>query len=86
MKYNKGLLEQINCEIREGNEKGALKLSKKIRFCSKGDKSVMLRGYESILHPKYYKSLGQDIGQNIGNALDVLKKIVGYDNCIEKKI
>ena len=62
-----------------GNYKDAFKIVKTFKINNSSDLDLIIRGYESIVHPSFYLQLGQDINKNISDAKIACKKILGIE-------
>ena len=64
--------------VAEGNIKGALKIAKDFRLgISKEDSISMTRGYECIVNPRFYKSLGMDTDQIVKQGRETIIRLYG---------
>ena len=64
---------QVIQALKNKDYKKALKIAKTFRIeLNKEQNSIVTRGYESLTNPRFYKSLGQNIEQNIQDAIDIL--------------
>ena len=63
--------------IQRGDFKKALSGAKDFRIgVTKEQRSVMARGYEAIVHPKFYQQIGVDTDNAIQEGISVLRGIV----------
>lgn len=64
--------------VAEGNYKKALSIVKGFRLgITKEQKSVLLRGYECMVNPRFYESIGTDIPKAIDEGVEVLITLYG---------
>lgn len=62
--------------LKEEKYKEAMKIAKGFKIeLNKEERDIVTRGYESYTNPRFYKSLGQNIEENIRKAIEVLLKI-----------
>ena len=75
-------MERKSCKVRrlvsEERYKEALAIAKDFRIgISNMQRQQMTRAYESIVHPRFYRSIGTDVDRAIREGIDVLKSIYG---------
>ena len=64
--------------VGEGKFKEALRIAKNFRIgFTEEDRDIMTRGYECMVHPGFYESIGADISDSINKAKLLLIEI--YD-------
>lgn len=66
--------QQVKVHVENGDFKKALKLTKAWR--EDKDQDVLVRGYECMTNPGFYKSLGLNVEDCINEAKEVLLKKV----------
>lgn len=61
-----------------GDYKAALRIAKDFRLgISKSQSDDMKRGYECIVHPEFYRSIGYDIDSTVAQGVATLKLLYG---------
>ena len=61
-----------------GQYKEALRIAKDFRLgISKADSDDMRRGYEAIVHPRFFKSLGMDTAKIAQKAVETVIRLYG---------
>ncbi len=64
--------------VRIGDYKSALRIAKDFRFgISKTESDLLRRGYECIVHPEFYNSIGVDVDKTIRLSVAALKCLFG---------
>ena len=64
--------------VAAGDYKAALRIAKDFRLgISKKQSDDMKRGYECIVHPAFYKSLGMDVDSIVGLGIATVKSLYG---------
>lgn len=67
---------QVVKALQNKEYKTALRIAKTFRIeLNKEQNSIVTRGYESLTNPRFYKSLGQNIEQNMQDAINILLKV-----------
>jgi hypothetical protein len=60
---------------RRGNVKEALRIAKTFRIgLTKEDRDAIIRGYECLVHPEFYRMLGKDPEEEIEKGKKVFEK------------
>ena len=68
--------DKVRRFVAAGQYKDALKIAKDFRLgISKSDSECMKRGYECIVHPRFYESLGFDLNTEINKAIDTICRL-----------
>ena len=68
--------EMVIKYLREEKYKEAMKIAKGFKYeLNKEERDIVTRAYESYTNPRFYKSLGQDIQENIRKGIETLKEI-----------
>ena len=69
--------EQVRELIKQGELTKALRIAKGFKInVTKEQRDAMTRGYECIVNPRFYKSIGTDIDKAIADGIAVLNEIV----------
>ncbi|MBR6102664.1 MAG: hypothetical protein IKP95_09560 [Ruminococcus sp.] len=69
--------DQVKRLIEHGDYKAALRMAKDFRInVTKAQRDTMTRGYECIVNPRFYKSIGTDTEKAIADGIAVLTQIV----------
>ena len=69
--------DQVKKFIEQGDLKAALRIAKSFKInVTKYQRDLMTRGYECIVNPRFYKSIGTDIDKAIADGIAVLNEIV----------
>lgn len=59
----------------QGDIKKALQIAKTFRIgLTKQDRDALVRGYECMVHPEFYKMLGKDPEREIENGIRVFEE------------
>ena len=66
--------EQVKMYVDNGDYKNALKLTK--AWKEDKDRDVLVRGYECMTNPSFYKSIGYDVDECIESAKAILDRKV----------
>jgi len=70
--------DKVRRLLREGQHKEALRLAKDFRLGIKAaDSDAMKRGYECIVHPAFYRSIGVDVEQAAQIGIQTLERLYG---------
>ena len=70
--------DTVRTLVAEGRYKEALRIAKEFRYgISKEDSDNMKRGYECIVHPRFYKQLGVNTEQIMLKGVETLKRLYG---------
>ena len=71
-------VDMVKSSIQSGDYKKALSIVKGFKMrITKEQHNVMLRAYECMVHPAFYKSIGIDLNKAIEEGVMVLKSIYG---------
>lgn len=69
--------DQVRELIKQGELTKALRIAKGFRInVTAAQRDAMTRGYECIVNPRFYKSIGTDIDKAIADGIAVLNEIV----------
>ena len=69
--------DQVKKFIEQGDFKAALRIAKGFKInITKDQRDLMTRGYECIVNPRFYKSIGVDTEKAIADGIAVLTQIV----------
>lgn len=69
--------EQVKDLIEHGDFTKALRIAKTFRInVTQRQRDAMTRGYECIVNPRFYKSIGTEIDKAIADGIAVLNEIV----------
>ena len=69
--------DQVKMLIANGDYKSALRIAKGFRInVTAAQRDKMTRGYECIVNPRFYKSIGTDVEKAIADSIAVLNQIV----------
>lgn len=64
--------------VGEGNYQKALSIAKSFKLgITKDQHNAMLRAYECMVHPDFYKSIGANLGEDIKAGVSVLVSLYG---------
>lgn len=64
--------------VAAGDYKGALRIAKDFRLgIEKEDSDDMKRGYECIVHPRFYESIGADTDKIAQKGIATVKRLYG---------
>ena len=70
--------DQVRSLVAAGDYKSALRIAKDFRLgISRKQSDDMKRGYECIVHPQFYKSLGMDVDSIVGLGIATVKSLYG---------
>lgn len=70
--------DRVRRLIREGEYKAALRIAKDFRLgISKEQSDDMVRGYECMTNPRFYRSLGKDTDKIAQKGLETLLSLYG---------
>lgn len=72
-------METKNAKVRrlvsQGDYKEALQICKDWNYADNNDREKLRRGYECLVHPRFYKELGYDTELAYEEAIEVLNKV-----------
>ena len=69
--------------VSAGDYKSALKIAKDFRLgISKVDSDDMKKGYECIVHPKFYQQLGLNTDKIVQKGVETIKRLYGTNNSL----
>ena len=70
--------DEVRRLVAAGEFKSALRIAKdfKLGIC-KEDSTAMRRGYESMVNPRFYQSIGYDPAATAQIAVDTVKRLYG---------
>ena len=64
--------------VRQGQYKEALRIAKGFRLgITREQSDTMVRAYECMVHPEFYRSIGKNIQECIDGAVSVLCQVFG---------
>lgn len=64
--------------VAAGKYKEALKIAKDFRLgISKEDSDAMKRGYECLVYPQFYQSIGANPAETVGKGQETLQRLFG---------
>lgn len=64
--------------VAAGDYKAALRIAKDFRLgISKVESDLMKRGYECLVHPEFYKSIGVDVDRTVRLGIAAVKCLYG---------
>lgn len=64
--------------VAAGKYKEALKIAKDFRLgFSKEDADAMKRGYECLVYPQFYQSIGVNLAETAGKGQETLQRLFG---------
>lgn len=70
--------DRVRSLVAAGDYKEALRIAKDFRLgISRTESDLMKRGYECIVHPEFYKSIGVDVDRTVGLGIAALKCLYG---------
>lgn len=70
--------EQVRSLVSQGRYKDALRIAKGFRLgITREQSSTMIRAYECMVHPDFYRSIGKDIQGCIDGGVAVLHEVFG---------
>ena len=70
--------DKVRRLVAAGEHKKALAIAKNFRLgITKEQHNTLLRAYECLVHPAFYKSIGTDVAKAITNGVTVLNQIYG---------
>lgn len=70
--------DRVRSLLAEGNYKAALQIAKDFRIgISKAESDLMKRGYEAMVHPEFYRSIGVDVDRTVRLGVAALKCLYG---------
>lgn len=70
--------DRVRKLVKGGQYKDALRIAKDFRLgISKSDSDDMKRGYEAIVHPRFYQSVGMDTAQIAQKGIDAVIRLYG---------
>lgn len=69
--------DQVRLLIANNDFKSALRIAKSFKInVTAAQRDTMTRGYECIVNPRFYKSIGTDVEKAIADSIAVLNQIV----------
>lgn len=70
--------DQVRSLVRQGRYKDALRIAKRFRLgITREQSGTMIRAYECMVHPDFYRSIGKDIQECIDGGVAVLHEVFG---------
>lgn len=70
--------DRVRRLVAAGNYLDALRIAKDFHLgISKTESDLMKRGYECIVHPEFYKSIGVDVDRTVRLGIATLKCLYG---------
>ena len=70
--------ERVRSLVAAGDYKEALRIAKDFHLgISRTESDLMKRGYECIVHPEFYKSIGVDVDRTVRLGVAALKCLYG---------
>ena len=70
--------DRVRRLVAEGEYKEALRIAKDFHLgISKYESDLMKRGYECIVHPEFYSSIGVDVDRTVRLGIATLKVLYG---------
>lgn len=70
--------DKVRRLVAEGDYKSALRIAKDFRLgISKQDSEDMVRGFECMNYPSFYRSLGMDPSQIAQKAVETVQRLYG---------
>lgn len=70
--------DRVRRLVREGQYKAALGIVKGFRLgITPEQSSIFVLAYESMVHERFYRQLGQDTEQNVSNGITLLIQMYG---------
>ncbi len=70
--------DKVRRLVAEGEYKEALSIAKDFRLgITAEDRDDMRRGYESIVHPRFYQSIGMDTAALAKKGVETVKRLYG---------
>lgn len=70
--------DRVRRLVAEGEFKEALRIAKDFRLgISRVDSDLIKRGYEALVHPEFYKSIGVDVDRTVRLGIAALKCLYG---------
>lgn len=70
--------DTVRCLVKQGQYKQALRIAKDFRLgISKEDSDAMKRGYEAIVHPRFYQSIGCNTEEIAQQGIQTVKRLYG---------
>ncbi len=70
--------EKARALFRGGDIKGALRIAKSFRLgLTKEESDAITRGYECLVYPEFYTSLGKDPKKELQKGIKVFKRKIG---------
>lgn len=72
--------DKVRRLVSAGEYKAALSIAKGFRLgISREDHDMMLRGYECMVHPGFYRQLGYDEAEEARKGVETVRKLYGGD-------
>lgn len=70
--------DRVRRLVAEGEYKDALRIAKDFRLgISRYESDLIKRGYECLVHPEFYKSIGVDVDRTVRLGIAALKCLYG---------
>lgn len=70
--------DMVREAVAQGDYKKALGIARNFRLgISKEDSDAMKRGFECMVYPDFYRSIGKDIQLEIQNGVNALMRLYG---------
>ena len=70
--------DRVRRLVSAGQYKDALRIAKDFRLgISKADSADMRRGYECLVHPAFYQSIGRDPAETAQRGIDTVIRLYG---------
>lgn len=70
--------EQVRSLVRQGRYKDALRIAKGFRLgITREQSDTMVRAYECMVHPDFYRSIGKNTQECIDGGVAVLCQVFG---------
>ena len=70
--------DQVRSLVRQGRYKDAMRIAKGSRLgITREQSDTMVRAYECIVHPDFYRQLGTDIPTAINAGVEIVTQIYG---------
>lgn len=70
--------DRVRSLLKNGELKAALKIAKDFQLgITKEQSDILKRGYESMVHPQFYRSIGMDVSENVRKGLETLQLLYG---------
>lgn len=70
--------QMVKVLVRQGKYKEALRIAKSFRLgITREQSDAMVRAYECMVHPDFYRSIGKNIQECIDGGVSVLCQVFG---------